>query len=233
MEPAALDELTLKNVLIVDDHPLFCDALSMTLKSALPVQKINTTTTIGEAFERLENGLVPDMIFLDLNLPDAEGLDGLIRLKGIADHIPVIIVSSMAENRLIGLAIEAGASGFVPKHSQRDVFLEAISTVLRGESFVPDTYLAIGAKAEPNADGAETVRRLTSLTQQQSRILHYVCEGKLNKQIAYELSIAETTVKAHITAILRKLGVQNRTQAVLLARSTQFSNLLVKDPVQH
>ncbi|KCV83341.1 LuxR family transcriptional regulator [Actibacterium atlanticum] len=209
--------------LIVDDHPLFCDALSMTLQAVAPIEKIHTASCLNDALEHIAQHGSPDLVVLDLNLPDVNGLDGLIRLRRAA-KAPVVVVSSMADNRIISSVIHAGASGFVPKHSQRDVFQSAIETLTRSETFIPKGYVLLENDTAAAADDA--VSRLESLTNQQARILQLICEGKLNKQIAYDLSIAETTVKAHVTAIMRKLGVQSRTQAVLLAKETSFANVL-------
>lgn len=213
--------------LVVDDHPLFCEALSMTLKSAVKVGEIVTAERLEQAIALMDEGLRPDVVLLDLNLPDVNGLDGLVRLKTVADQVPIIVVSSLAENRIVASAIRAGASGFVPKHSQRDVFLRAFSEIWAGKVYVPDGFVAVpeGTEAPLSAE-EDAIHRLSQLTQQQARILQCVCEGKLNKQIAYDLSIAETTVKAHVTAILRKLGVQSRTQAVLMAQNAHFAKIL-------
>lgn len=215
-----------ENVLIVDDHPLFCDALSMTLQSVAHIREIHTADRLEDALEMIAGGLNPDVIMLDLNLPDVDGLDGLARLKA-AVNVPVIVVSSMTDNRVISQAIHGGASGYVPKHSQRDVFRIAFETVLKGGVFLPDGCVLIDQ--DHSNEQSDAVTRLTTLTNQQSRILQLICEGKLNKQIAYDLSIAETTVKAHVTAIMRKLGVQSRTQAVLIAKKASFASVL-QDP---
>lgn len=212
-----------KSALIVDDHPLFCDALSMTLRATVGITHVGTAADLGEAIETVQSGGSPDVIVLDLNLPDVNGLDGLVRLRNIV-KAPVIVVSSMADNRVISSVIHAGASGFVPKHSQREVFQAAFETVCAGQRFIPPGYILLDREAQ--ADPNDTLSRLASLTAQQARILQLICEGKLNKQIAYDLSIAETTVKAHVTAIMRKLGVQSRTQAVLIAKETSFANVL-------
>ena len=214
---------TLGTALVIDDHPLFCDALALTLKSIVPSGEIRTADRLEAALEDLQNATRPDVILLDLNLPDVNGLDGLIRLRRAA-KAPVVVVSSMADNRIISSVIHAGASGFVPKHSQRDVFQSAIETLTRSETFIPKGYVLLENDTAAAADDA--VSRLESLTNQQARILQLICEGKLNKQIAFDLSIAETTVKAHVTAIMRKLGVQSRTQAVLIAKDTSFANVL-------
>lgn len=208
--------------LVVDDHPLFCDALELTLKSVAPFSVIKTADCLEAAIGLLAGAEPPSLVILDLNLPDVSGLDGLIRLKRVIERTPVIIVSSMTDNSIISGAIVAGAAGFVPKHSPRAVFKEAIEHVERGEVYKPAGYVESSGASERN----DTVARLSSLTNQQARILELICEGKLNKQIAYDLTIAETTVKAHVTAIMRKLGVQSRTQAVLVAQDARFSSVL-------
>ena len=211
--------------MVVDDHPLFCDALSLTLRSLAEFDDISTAGTLQEALDRIAESRSPGLIVLDLNLPDVNGLDGLVRLRGAAPDAAIIIASSMADNRMISYALKAGANGFVPKHSQRSVFRRAFDAVRAGEAFVPDGYIdPQGTDAEAGHDDALT--RLATLTNQQARILSLICEGKLNKQIAYDLSIAETTVKAHVTAIMRKLGVHSRTQAVLIAQEARFAKVL-------
>jgi len=207
-------------VLIVDDHPLFCDALSMTLQTVVRIGDVHTADRLEKAMRLLDDGLQPDAVMLDLNLPDVDGLDGLIRLKAKA-NAPIIVVSSLADNRVVSQVIRAGAAGYVPKHSQREVFRTAFDALRRGETFLPE-----GCVLMEDDDADDAVSRLATLTNQQGRILQLICEGKLNKQIAYDLSIAETTVKAHVTAIMRKLGVQSRTQAVLIAKQASFANVL-------
>lgn len=208
--------------LVIDDHPLFCDALELTLRSIADFSVIKTADCLEDALTLLDGDDAPSIILLDLNLPDVSGLDGLIRLKRQAAQTPVIIVSSMTDNSIISGAIVAGASGFVPKHSPRAVFKEAIDHIEQGGVFKPAGYVESNATNERD----ESMSRLSSLTNQQARILDLICEGKLNKQIAFDLTIAETTVKAHVTAIMRKLGVQSRTQAVLVAQDARFSKVL-------
>ncbi|MEM8789742.1 MAG: response regulator transcription factor [Pseudomonadota bacterium] len=206
--------------LIVDDHPLFCDALELTLSSMPAFARVRTAGALKEALALTDDGPPPALIVLDLNLPDVTGLDGLIRLRAALPDSPVIVASSLADNAMIGATLKAGASGFVPKHSPRAVFQSAFAAIRAGEVFTPVGYVA-GDTPAPSA-----LDRLTTLTNQQGRILELICDGKLNKQIAYDLSIAETTVKAHVTAIMRKLGVQSRTQAVLVAQEAKFANIL-------
>ncbi len=212
-----------KTALIVDDHPLFCDALSMTLQASIGIATIETAPDLNTAMAKIKAEGAPDVVVLDLNLPDVNGLEGVISLRNMV-KVPIVVVSSMADNRVISSVIHAGASGFVPKHSQRTVFQDAFETLEAGKRFVPPGYMLLDKDSEAATNDA--VSRLTSLTNQQARILRLICEGKLNKQIAYDLSIAETTVKAHVTAIMRKLGVQSRTQAVLIAKEASFGSVL-------
>jgi DNA-binding NarL/FixJ family response regulator len=211
--------------LIVDDHPLFCEALSVTLQSALGVDRVETAASLAGGLERLAHRPAPDVILLDLKLPDVNGLDGLIRLKKAAAGIPIIVVSSLSEDRVIASVIQSGASGFIPKHSQRAGFIQAFDQIWAGGVYTPEGFVPPGAHGGM-VDESDALERLAQLTQQQARILKLVCEGKLNKQIAFDLDIAETTVKAHLTAILRKLNVQSRTQAVLIAQNARFAAIL-------
>lgn len=210
----------LQRALIVDDHPLFCDALALTLRAVAGIGAIETAGSLAAALERLARGQAVDVVVLDLDLPDVDGLDGLLRLRAEAPDIPVLVVSSMSGDALIGAALAAGAVGFVPKHSGRESFRAAFEALRAGRPHLPGDYCAEDAAARP---ASAAVARMAQLTRQQARILELICQGMLNKQIAYELSIAETTVKAHVTAIMRKLGVQSRTQAVLIAQQARFS----------
>ncbi|RAI00344.1 DNA-binding response regulator [Acuticoccus sediminis] len=219
---------TFSSALIVEDHPLFCDALAMTLQAACGITVVATADRLDQAVALIDNGVDADIIVLDLQLPDIEGLEGLARLKARAPRTPVLIVSSVTDARVIASAIRMGAVGYVPKHSPRDIFRQAFDAIGRGEPYFPEEPLLLAQTAAHKADGIAA--KLSSLTRQQGRILDLMCEGKLNKQIAYDLSIAETTVKAHVTAIMRKLGVQNRTQAVLLAREAGHALHLHEGP---
>ena len=223
--PTDSHERIFHSALIVDDHPLFCDALSMTLGAVANIRDIQTAANLTDALSLIGTGFSPDLVVLDLNLPDVDGLDGLIRMRNTAS-VPVVVVSSMADNRVITSTIKAGASGFVPKHSKREIFAAAIKSIRQGHIFVPDGFVLLDDGQLGKPMQSDILARLATLTNQQARILQLICEGKLNKQIAYDLTIAETTVKAHVTAIMRKLGVQSRTQAVLLAKEASFSSVL-------
>ncbi|MGN7868433.1 Transcriptional regulatory protein DevR (DosR) [Paracoccus haematequi] len=214
------------SVLIVEDHPLFCDALSITLQIVGGISSVRTTSSIADCLRQLAAGPQPDAVFLDLNLPDADGLDGLLKVRKAAPDAALLIVSSLTSPAIVNAAIEFGASGYVPKHSQRQVFQDALSRIAQGGIYLPEGF----APADPAAARplALTRDRLDSLTAQQSRILSLISEGKLNKQIAHDLDIAESTVKAHVTVIMRKLGVQTRTQAVLAAQAARFDSLAAR-----
>jgi DNA-binding NarL/FixJ family response regulator len=214
------------SALIIDDHPLFCDALAMTLKAVAGIARFETADRLQGAIDRLDRGHLPDVIVLDLHLPDVDGLEGLIRLRATVGAVPIVVVSSLSDNRVIGAALRAGAAGFVPKHSHRDIFRAAFQAIREGRVYAPEGYTPSTDPDAPATQREEAIARLSLLTRQQARILQLICEGMLNKQIAYDLSIAETTVKAHVTAIMRKLGVQSRTQAVLLAKGASFDSLM-------
>lgn len=212
--------------LIIDDHPLFCEALAMTLRAVAGIAEIECLDRLDTALARLNLVPLPDVVVLDLNLPDVTGLDGLIRLCRVVGEVPVVVVSSLADNQVIGAALRAGAAGFVPKHARREVFRAAFEAIRAGRGYAPEGYLPQTDAAGVPGQREDAMARLALLTPQQARILQLICEGRLNKQIAYDLAIAETTVKAHVTAIMRKLGVQSRTQAVLIVGEASFARLL-------
>lgn len=207
--------------LIVDDHPLFCDALSMTLRGPAGIARVEALGRLAPALDRVAEHPVPDVIVLDLNLPDVNGLDGVVRMRQAAPEVPIVVVSSMDDRRLVRAALRAGVQAFLPKHAAREEFRDAFAAIARGE--VHASRLALETTAPSPSE--EAVARLALLTRQQGRILQLVSAGMMNKQIAWELSIAETTVKAHVTAIMRKLGVQTRTQAVLFAQEISFATI--------
>lgn len=215
-----------RRTLIIDDHPLFCDALAMTLRMVLGVEDVTTAASLADAIGLLKTEPRPDAILLDLNLPDVSGLDGLVELRLAAPDVPILVVSSFSDTRVVRAAIRAGAAGFVPKHSPREAFQAAFSAIARGEVHLPDGISPGPDRDDGTSPREDAAERLAQLTKQQMRILQLICEGKLNKQIAWELSIAEATVKTHVTAIMRKLGVQSRTQAVLIAQRAKYDRLL-------
>jgi DNA-binding NarL/FixJ family response regulator len=222
-------ETAFRHALVIDDHPLFCDALGLTLRHLAGIERIDTADRLETALARLGAGEKPDVILLDLHLPDVSGLDGLVRLRRVAGSAPIVVVSSLADRQVVSAAIRAGARGFVPKHSDREVFLNAFRIIAAGGLYLPE---GMDLPDAPGRGYEDALDRLAQLTPQQATILHRICCGAMNKQIAYDLSIAETTVKAHVTSIMRKLGVQTRTQAVLLAKEASFGNMLPDPPLR-
>ncbi|MCI4662517.1 MAG: response regulator transcription factor [Neomegalonema sp.] len=215
-----------RRVLLIEDHPLFCEAMRMALSAELDVEEVHTAASLGAGIETLDAIGEVEAVLLDLNLPDVTGLDGLLRLKAAHPRAPVVVVSALADNRIIANVLAAGAAGFIPKDSSRDVLVQAIRDVLDGDVYTPPSFEPPVPEEGQSSVDESAIARLAQLTPQQHKILDLVCQGRLNKQIAHELSIAETTVKAHITAILRKLHVQSRTQAVLVANKATYADIL-------
>jgi DNA-binding NarL/FixJ family response regulator len=155
-----------------------------------------------------------DLVLLDLRMPGVQGLSGLIYLRTQYPNIPVVVVSASEETGIVRKSLDHGASGFIPKSSGTNTIIVAVETVLNGGIWSP-----AGSDAEPAGDPetAAIARRVASLTAQQIRVLMMLREGLLNKQIAFALTVSEATVKAHVSAILQKLGVSSRTQAVIAA----------------
>ena len=206
-------------ILIADDHPLFRSALHQAVTLGLgPDVRLVEVASIAELETRLTEKSDWDLVLLDLNMPGAYGFSGLVLLRGQYPQIPVVMVSAQEEADVVVRSKEFGARGFIPKSSAMEDIQKAVRTVLDGDvSWPPQAFEEINVSDEAKAarDG------LASLTPQQFRVLTMVCEGLLNKQIAYELSVSEATIKAHVTAIFRKLGVRTRTQAALLLQQLE------------
>ena len=204
--------MTIRRLLIVDDHPLFRGALSQALGTTLPKASIEEAGSLDEVTAKLASKAEIDLILLDLTMPGIRGLSGLLYLRAEHPEIPVIVVSASEDAQTIRRCIEVGASGFVPKSQPVERIREAVRKVLDGEVWTPPGLDLAGGGDE---ETRELVGRLATLTPQQVRVLMMLAEGLLNKQIAYKLGVSEATVKAHVSAILQKLGVDSRTQAVI------------------
>ena len=199
-------------IIIVDDHPLFRGALRQALDPLFDMQNISEAGSLDELSTTLAANGAADLILLDLAMPGVQGLSGLLFLRASHPEIPVIVVSASDEPSIIHSAMQFGASGYVPKSQPVERIREAVSKVLQGELWVPDGFEAQNGSHD---DMADLAARLSTLTPQQVRVLMMLGEGLLNKQIAFKLSVSEATVKAHVSAILQKLGVDSRTQAVI------------------
>ena len=199
-------------IIIADDHPLFRSALSGTLQRELTQPQIIEAEDINSLQQCVDANSHTNLILLDLHMPGAEGFSALVFLTAHYPHIPVMIVSAHEEPEIIRRAMDHGASGFLPKSASIETMREALLTVLRGNTWLPE-----GLTDEPVAGEAELniAEALANLTPQQFRVASMVSQGLLNKQIAYELHVTEATIKAHMTEIFRKLGVHSRTQAAV------------------
>jgi DNA-binding NarL/FixJ family response regulator len=200
--------------LIIDDHPLFREALHSAVQMAYPEVDMVEARSITEALDLLADAKPFDLALLDLSMPDVHGFDGLLQLRTRYPRLPVVIVSGYEEPKIISEALSYGAAGFIPKSARKSDLANAIRSVMEGAIYVPETYEGQPPDAD-STDRAEMVQRLSTLTPQQLRVLQMLRQGLLNKQIAYELQVGETTVKAHVSEILRKLNVYSRTQAVI------------------
>jgi len=202
--------------LIVDDHPLVCSALDGMLRAAFEPCDLLQAHSAAEALETVRQLEDIDLVLLDLKLPDVEGFQGLLQLRREAPKIPILVLSGMEDARLSQLAQSYGALGYVSKKSSAAEIVTAVREVLAGNTAFP---LCEAPCAPEDLEEADQVTRVIgTLTPQQTTVLRLLGEGLLNKQIAYELSISESTVKAHVSAILKKLEVSSRMQAVLLAQ---------------
>ena len=201
-------------LIVADDHPLVRDALGQTFATSYPDGKIDTAGSLDEVVAIIDKDNPPDLILLDLKMPGVQGFSGLSYLRAQYPDVPVAVVSATEDPTVIRRAIGFGASGFIPKSVPVDVMRSAVDQIFQGEIWVPDT---VDLTSEEDGEIEQLVQRFSTLTPQQVRVLMMLREGLLNKQIAYELSVSEATVKAHVSAILQKLGVDSRTQAVIAA----------------
>ena len=203
------------HLLIADDHPLFRGALREAVAGVFGQADVAEAGTFEEVSEVLERGGGEvDLILLDLSMPGVRGFSGLMYLRAQYPGLPIVVVSANDDPAVIRHCMEFGASGFIPKTLGREALREAIARVLQGEVWTPPDVDLTG---QSDATTAALIARLATLTPQQVRVLMMLSEGLLNKQIAYEISVSEATVKAHVSAILQKLGVESRTQAVIAA----------------
>lgn len=211
---SGVNDSALYRLVIADDHPLFRGALREAVSGQFELIEFAEAGTFDEVSKLLEHGGVVDLILLDLTMPGVRGFSGLMYLRAQYPSVPIVVVSANDDPAVIRRCMEFGASGFIPKTLGVEPLRDAIARVLKGGIWTPpDVNLEGGSDVQT----AELITRLATLTPQQVRVLMMLSEGLLNKQIAYELGVSEATVKAHVSAILQKLGVESRTQAVIAA----------------
>jgi len=206
-------------IVIADDHPLVRDALRQTIAQDLSDAIFHEAASLAEAEAAIRELGAPDLVLLDLHMPGM-----LAYLRSQFPETPVAMISASTDPRIMRQAIDYGASGFIPKSSPTDEIRAAVRDILAGNSWIPG---GLDDVPETAAEDALLAGRLATLTPQQLRVMGMLSEGKLNKQIAYDLDISEATVKSHVSAILQKLDVNSRTQAVILA-----GRLNVEDPAR-
>jgi DNA-binding NarL/FixJ family response regulator len=212
-------------IVVADDHPLVRGALCQAVAGAVPQAAIKEAGDLDQLNRALEANPDTDLVVLDLAMPGMRGLSGLFYLRAQYPNVPIVVVSANEDRTVMRRCIEIGAAGFIPKTTEMDEMRVAIRAILAGSTWVPHDLELTTATSTDKAT-ADIVRRLGSLTPQQMRVLMMVSEGLLNKQIAYELSVSEATVKAHVSAILQKLGVESRTQAVIAASKIEPAQAL-------
>jgi DNA-binding NarL/FixJ family response regulator len=210
--------------LIVDDHPLFREALQLAIESAYPEAEIVEASSISAAQTALASEQPFDLLLLDLSMPGTRGFDGLIELRASRPKQPILVVSAHEDPRIVHEAMTCGAAGYISKSVKKRDLAEAIQDVMAGLVVLPKGY-------SPPTDGVpardtDLAARVASLTRQQLRVLQMVRQGMLNKQIAHELGVGETTIKAHVSEIMRKLNVVSRTQAVIEVARLDFDAVL-------
>jgi DNA-binding NarL/FixJ family response regulator len=198
---------------IADDHPLFRGALKQALASFAENTGILEAGDFDSAKALIAANDDVDLVLLDLSMPGASGLSGLVSLRGVHPAVPMVVVSAHDDPETIRRALELGASGFISKSASMEEIRSGVETVLAGGISAP-VGIELGVERDPEI--SDLIKRLQSLTPQQTRVLSMLAEGLLNKQIAYELDVSEATIKAHVSAVLQKLGVDSRTQAVIL-----------------
>jgi DNA-binding NarL/FixJ family response regulator len=211
-------------VLIADDHPLMVGGLRQAVLAAAPDAAITVAHDFDSMVAALDASPDTDLVLLDLAMPGVRGFSGLLFLRSQRPSTPIIVVSGNEERAVIRHCMEFGAAGFIPKTNSLDTMRAAIAQVLEGGRWTPPDF---DPSSAPNGQSSAMARRLASLTPQQIRVLMMLSQGLLNKQIAYELGVSEATVKAHVSAIFQKLGVESRTQAVILATKIETAQELL------
>ncbi|MCZ7596127.1 response regulator transcription factor [Hyphomicrobium sp.] len=209
-------------ILIVDDHPLFVEALEQVIQGTFPDATVAKATSIDTARAVLDKESRFDLVLLDLSMPGTRGLEGVIELRTRYPKLPIVVVSALEDPRIIHEVMQCGAAGFISKSTRGGDLGRALKQVMEGTVVLPKGY----QPPEVTSASSDLAARIATLTPQQVRVLHMLRQGLLNKQIAYDLGVGETTIKAHVSEILRKLKVASRTQAVIEAAKIDFDSIL-------
>jgi DNA-binding NarL/FixJ family response regulator len=210
-------------ILVVEDHPLFRAALIDVIRMAFPGAEVLQATSIGGALDVVTGGDAIDVILLDLSMPGTTGLLGALRVRIAAPRSALVIISAHDDSRIVGSAFALGISGYIPKSTPKGELAEFIRSILDGAVCVPRSLLEAPAAKQARADAQAILRELSALTPQQLCVLDMICRGLQNKQIAHELNISITTVKVHVTEVLRKLHVRSRTEAIVKISALDFN----------
>jgi DNA-binding NarL/FixJ family response regulator len=209
----------MRKVIIADDHPMIRGALTLAVASAFGRVEIVECSNLSELLEQLTEGGDADLVLLDLKMPGTHGFEGLLTIRSNFPATPIVIISALEEPRLVLEALTLGTAGFIPKSTPRAELVAALQLVAAGGIYSPPHLSAdADGTSQWTESDTEFARRASTLTPQQRRVLQLLGTGKLNKEIAFELDIAETTVKAHVSSILHKFKVYSRTQAVVMAQ---------------
>ncbi|WP_424971731.1 response regulator [Dinoroseobacter sp. S76] len=218
MQPlrSAIEARPVSSILIVDDHPLYSDALESALEMMFSGCDIRKAQTLNAALETAVQGFDPDLVMFDLKLPDVTGVSGFKTLRNRLPNSRILVISSLASVELVQSLLAEGAAGFLPKDTSASQLRTVLAKIAAGGTFVPKDFRKAETSDADELSAEFDHPKLAELTPQQQRIMRLICKGKPNKEIAYELSLAEATVKAHITALLRRLGARNRTEAVVV-----------------
>lgn len=218
-------------LMVADDHPLFREAIAAVIEAGLPDSRLLEAESLDQALRHAGACAELDLVLLDLGLPDASGLEGLRALRAAHPWLPVAILSADQERRTILDALDLGAVGYIPKSTPRQDLLAALAQLLEGQVYLPPEIMRRPAVPRPSPAAAgmpPPAPRFAELTDKQLEVLLRLSRGASNKVIARELDIAETTVKTHVSAILRKLGVPGRVQAILAAGEADLEALLAE-----
>jgi DNA-binding NarL/FixJ family response regulator len=199
-------------IIIADDHPLFRNALFQSVHMAISGANLLEADSLEALLTLLEKEPEPDLLLLDLKMPGSNGMSGLIQLRSTYPDLPIVVISASEESSVVSQVKSHGAFGFIPKSSDMRALIGALNQVLSGDPYFPE-----GLLSNDNSYN-DLYAKVATLTPQQYKVLGMLSDGLLNKQIAYDLNVSEATIKAHMTAIFRKLEVKNRTQAVILLK---------------